>query len=340
MTGLHETQSPYLSVKNLTVAFELGGGRRLTAVHDISFDVGRGEIVGVVGESGSGKSMLAKAILQLVPPPGRITQGSIRIRGTDLLRYSDEEMRLRVRGTEVSMIFQEPLSALNPSFSIRWQIEEVYKLHTRDDRKTRRAKAIDLLRRVSIPDPERRIEEYPHQFSGGMQQRVLIAIALAANPKLLIADEPTTALAVTVQADLMDLLEDMRRATGLAILLISHNLNLITERSDRIMVLYASELMEMGPSGRIAEHPLHPYTIGLMNSVPDIDVENQKITAIPGEMADLSQRSTGCVFRPRCPMAMEVCARVAPELREVEPNHFCRCHLFGAGAPAEVRHAG
>ena len=278
---------PYVAAKNVTIGFELSGGRKLVAVDDVSFEINRGEILGVVGESGSGKTILAKSILQLVPPPGKIEQGSILIDGVDVLQYSDEEMRKHVRGTEVSMIFQEPLSALNPSFSVEWQIEEVFRLHTEHDRNTRRQMAAELLRKVSIPDPERRIKEYPHQFSGGMQQRVLIAIALACDPKLLIADEPTTALDVTVQADIMDLLQKMREETGLAILLISHNLNLVTERSDRIMVLYASQLMEMGLSERIAEHPLHPYTIGLMDSVPDIEVEDQKITAIPGEMPDL-----------------------------------------------------
>ncbi len=321
---------PYVAVKNVTIAFELSGGRKLVAVDDVSFEINRREILGIVGESGSGKTILAKSILQLVPPPGKIEQGSILIDGVDILQYSDEEMRKRVRGTEVSMIFQEPLSALNPSFSVEWQIEEVFKLHREHDRNTRRQMAVELLRKVSIPDPERRIKEYPHQFSGGMQQRVLIAIALACDPKLLIADEPTTALDVTVQADIMDLLQKMREETGLAILLISHNLNLVTERSDRIMVLYASQLMEMGPSARIAERPLHPYTIGLMDSVPDIEVEDQKITAIPGEMPDLTVRRGGCVFQPRCKMAMEVCERIAPELIEVEPRHVCRCHLFSS----------
>ena len=321
---------PYVAAKNVTIGFELSGGRKLVAVDDVSFEINRGEILGVVGESGSGKTILAKSILQLVPPPGKIEQGSILIDGVDVLQYSDEEMRKHVRGTEVSMIFQEPLSALNPSFSVEWQIEEVFRLHTEHDRNTRRQMAAELLRKVSIPDPERRIKEYPHQFSGGMQQRVLIAIALACDPKLLIADEPTTALDVTVQADIMDLLQNMREETGLAILLISHNLNLVTERSDRTMVLYASQLMEMGSSARIAERPLHPYTIGLMDSIPDIEVEDQKITAIPGEMPDLTLRHGGCVFQPRCKMAMEVCERIAPELIEVEPRHACRCHLFSS----------
>lgn len=330
MTQPSHQSDPYVAAKNVTIEFELSGGRKLVAVDDVSFEINRGEILGIVGESGSGKTILAKSILQLVPPPGKIEQGSILIDGVDILQYSDEEMRKRIRGTEVSMIFQEPLSALNPSFSVGWQIEEVFRLHREYDRNTRRQMAVELLRKVSIPDPEQRIKEYPHQFSGGMQQRVLIAIALACDPKLLIADEPTTALDVTVQADIMDLLQKMREETGLAILLISHNLNLVAERSDQIMVLYASQLMEMGPSARIAEHPLHPYTIGLMDSVPDIEVEDQKITAIPGEMPDLTLTRGGCVFQPRCKKAMEVCEHVAPELIEVEPRHICRCHLFSS----------
>lgn len=329
-------KGPYISVRDVSITFDLQGGRKLTAVNDVSFDIYPGEILGVVGESGSGKSMLARSILQLIPPPGRIRNGSILLDGEDILTFSDKQMRERIRGTKISMIFQEPMSALNPSFSVAWQIEEVYRLHTDYAQATRRQNAIELLQKVRIPDAEQRMKEYPHQFSGGMQQRVLIAIALACSPKLLIADEPTTALDVTVQADIMDLLEEMREDSGLAILLISHNLNLVAERSDRIMVMYASRLMEMGPSARIAERPLHPYTIGLMESVPNINAEGQTIAAIPGDMPDLSVANPGCEFQPRCKMAMEICARKAPDWIEVEPGHFCRCHLFGSEHLAEI----
>jgi oligopeptide/dipeptide ABC transporter ATP-binding protein len=283
-----------------------------------------------VGESGSGKTVLAKSLLQLVPEPGVIDAGRVFLNGNDILRFSEKQMRKEIRGTEISMIFQEPMSALNPSFSVRWQIEEVFRLHSNYSRMERHKKAIELLEKVNIADPEIRINEYPHQFSGGMQQRVMIAIALASSPKLLIADEPTTALDVTVQADIMDFLEEIRANTGPSILLISHNLNLVTERSDRIMVMYASRIMEIAETEAIVKNPLHPYTIGLMNSIPDLNIEGQKIVAIPGELPDLSIEEKGCRFYPRCNKAMEICKGCIPELIEVEPNHLCACHLYSA----------
>lgn len=321
----------YMRVEHLTTSFKLPRGKKLIAVDDVSFHVNHQEILGIVGESGSGKSVMAKSLLQLVPAPGSIDGGEVIIDGNNILAYSDKEMRNKVRGTEISMIFQEPMSALNPSFSVQWQIEEVFKLHTKMTKAERYEKTLELLRRVNIPDPEKRMKEYPHQFSGGMQQRVMIAIALASNPKLLIADEPTTALDVTVQADIMDFLEEMRANNGPSIMLISHNLNLVTERSDRIMVMYASNIMEVAESRELVKNPLHPYTIGLMNSVPDIEAEGQKITAIPGELPDLSAERKGCMFCARCDRAMSVCREVAPTMREVTPGHFCRCHLYGEG---------
>jgi len=321
----------YMRVEHLTTSFKLPHGKKLIAVDDVSFHVNHQEILGIVGESGSGKSIMAKSLLQLVPTPGNIDSGAVYIEDNDILQYNDKEMREKVRGTEISMIFQEPMSALNPSFSVQWQIEEVFKLHTKMTKKERYQKTIELLQHVNIPDPEKRMKEYPHQFSGGMQQRVMIAIALASNPKLLIADEPTTALDVTVQADIMDFLEEMRANNGPSILLISHNLNLVTERSDRIMVMYASNIMEIADSRELVKNPLHPYTIGLMNSVPDIENEGQKITAIPGELPDLSAERKGCMFCPRCSRAMPICSEEAPVMREITPGHFCRCHLYGEG---------
>lgn len=221
---MEQKDNVYIQVEHLTTAFKLPRGGKLTAVDDISFNVNKGEILGVVGESGSGKSIMAKSLLQLVPSPGYIENGKVLINGEDVLKYSEKEMRSKVRGTEISMIFQEPMTALNPSFNIQWQIEEVLKLHTKMNKQERYNKVLELLNQVSIPAPEKRMKDYPHQFSGGMQQRVLIAIALASSPRLLIADEPTTALDVTVQADIMDFLEEMRAKEGPSILLISHNL--------------------------------------------------------------------------------------------------------------------
>ena len=319
----------YMRVENLTTSFKLPHGRKLIAVDNVSFHVNHQEILGIVGESGSGKSVMAKSLLQLVPTPGRVESGHVWIDGNDILTYNDRQMRTKVRGTEISMIFQELMTALNPSYTVQWQIDEIFRLHTNYTKEERYQKTIELLRRVNIPDPEKRMKEYPHQFSGGMQQRVMIAIALASNPRLLIADEPTTALDVTVQADIMDFLEQMRRNDGPSILLISHNLNLVTERSDRIMVMYASNIMETAKSSELVKNPMHPYTIGLMNSVPDVDQEGQKITAIPGELPDLSCARTGCMFRDRCSKAMPICSQCAPQLKEVAPDHYCACHLYG-----------
>jgi ABC-type dipeptide/oligopeptide/nickel transport system ATPase component len=257
------TAPPYMSVRNLTTSFPLADGNKLTAVDHVSFDLYQGETLGIVGESGSGKSAMIKSILKLIPKPGRIESGHVYLAGQDILSFTDKQMRKLVRGVEISMIFQEPMTALNPSFTVESQIGEVYKIHTNLNAKERKEKIIELLKKVRIPEPERRMKEYPHQFSGGMRQRVLIALALACNPKVLFADEPTTALDVTVQADIMDLLEMMKSLSGLSIILISHNLNLVTERSDRIIVFYAGSIMEMASSADIAQEPLHPYTAGL-----------------------------------------------------------------------------
>ena len=321
-------KSAYMQVKNLTTSFKLPGGRRLIAVDDVSFYIGNQEILGIVGESGSGKSIMAKSLLKLVPSPGSVDSGEVIIAGENILRYSDLEMRRKIRGKAISMIFQEPMSALNPSYTVQWQIEEVFRLHTNYTRQERRERTLELLNKVSIPAPEKRMKEYPHQFSGGMQQRVMIAIALASNPKLLIADEPTTALDVTVQADIMDLMEEMRADNGPSIMLISHNLNLVTERSDRIMVMYASNVMETAKSSEIVDHPLHPYTVGLMDSVPDMDKVGQKLTAIPGELPNLAMERRGCMFFDRCKSAMPICKERRPILKEVAPDHFCSCHLY------------
>lgn len=318
----------YMSVKNLKTTFQVAGGKKLTAVNDISFDLMSGEILGIVGESGSGKTVMVKSILKLVSAPGKIEAGQVIIDDENILSYTDRQMRTKVRGTKISMIFQEPMTALNPSFSVEWQISEVYRLHTSYTNKERRQNTLRLLEKVNIPDPEKRMKEYSHQFSGGMQQRVLIAIALACNPRVLIADEPTTALDVTVQADIMDLLEKMREKTQLSIILISHNLNLVTERSDRIIVIYAGMTMEIATSAELAENPLHPYTVGLLNSLPNMREDNQKITAIAGELPDLSDETKGCAFWPRCPKAMSQCREAVPELREITKGHFCRCHLY------------
>ena len=321
-----EKREVCLQVRDLKTSFFLNGGRKVVAVDGTSFDIYLGETLGIVGESGSGKSVLIKSILNLIPLPGKIERGEVIYNGQDLLKLSEKEM-LKIRGQDMSMIFQEPMSALNPSFTIAWQIGEVFRLHGKYTKKEIYDKTLDLLEKVRIPDPEKRMKQYPHQFSGGMRQRVLIAISLACNPKILFADEPTTALDVTVQADILDLLEELKAKTGVSIVLISHNLNMVTERSDRIIVIYAGKLQEIASTEEIVNNPLHPYTIGLMNSLPNIADDDQKLVAIPGELPDLTNELPGCTFHPRCSKACERCRVEEPALKEVSPGHLVRCHL-------------
>ena len=318
-------RTKYLEVKNLNTSFFLSGGRKVYAVRDANLELYNKETLGIVGESGSGKSVLVKSIMRLINYPGVIESGEILLNGQNILKLSEKEM-LKIRGRDMSMIFQEPMTALNPSFTIGWQIKEVFKLHGGVPKEKWDEAAIELLKKVKIPDPEKRLNEYPHQFSGGMRQRALIAIALACNPQILFADEPTTALDVTVQADIMDLLDELKRKSNISIVLISHNLNMVTERSDRIIVIYGGQIQESATAEEIVNNPMHPYTIGLMNSLPNIAEKNQKLTAIPGDPPDLTVIPQGCSFAPRCKYATEKCFREQPELVEVKPGHYCKCH--------------
>lgn len=319
-----------LEVKNLKTFFSQGK-KTVRAVNGISFYLKKGEMLGIVGESGSGKSVTAKSIMGIIKPPGKVVDGEILYNGVDLAKVPKKKMK-NYRGSDLAMIFQEPLSALNPSFSIGWQIEESYRLHGGDvTKEERKKKVIEMLEKVKIPDAERRAKEYPHQFSGGMRQRALIAIALACTPKILFADEPTTALDVTVQADIMDLLAELRRDMNLSIIFISHNFNLVAQRCERIMVMYAGTLVESATSKTLLEDAKHPYTNGLLNSIPDIDRPDQKLKAIPGDIADLTDDVKGCVFAPRCSFATERCFREKPELKPVGEEHYCACHLCDEG---------
>ena len=321
--------TPILAVRNLETCFTQGK-KVVRAVNKISFDLWRGEMLGIVGESGSGKSVTARSILRIIKAPGKIVGGEVFYEGVDLMKVPLRKMK-KYRGNHLAMIFQEPLSALNPSFTVGWQVEESYMLHQRHFRhKERRQKVIQMLERVKIPDPERRAGEYPHQFSGGMRQRALIATALACNPAVLFADEPTTALDVTVQADIMDLLAELRRDLHLSIVLISHNLNLVAQRCERILVMYAGTIVEMADSAELLQNTCHPYTIGLLNSIPDVD-SNARLVAIPGDIADLTDDVEGCVFAPRCAKAMDICIKCRPEMRTVGRGHTCACHLYAEG---------
>jgi oligopeptide/dipeptide ABC transporter ATP-binding protein len=286
----------------------------------------------VVGESGCGKSVLALSILRLVPsPPGRIAGGEILLNGRNLLALSEEEMR-KIRGREISMIFQEPMTSLNPVFRVGEQIAEVFRLHQGMDRRQALAQSTEMLRMVGIPSPEKRVRDYPHQMSGGMRQRVMIAIALACRPRVMLADEPTTALDVTTQAQMIDLIAALRAETGAAVILITHDLGVVAEAAETVAVMYAGQIVEHGSVRDLFSTPLHPYTLGLMNSVPRMNGPAGReafLKAIPGVVPPLYDLPTGCRFRDRCPDAFPLCRERAPILEEIVSGHDCRCWLHG-----------
>src|SRR6266481_6161136 len=306
------------------------------AVDGVSFHVFPGETLAIVGESGCGKSVTALSILRLIPsPPGRIVSGAIHFAGRDLLGLGEAQMR-EVRGNEISMIFQEPMTSLNPVLTIGHQIAETLTLHQGLSRRAALAKAVEMLRLVHIPEAERRIAEYPHQLSGGMRQRVMIAMALACNPKLLIDDEPTTALDVTIQAQILDLMLDLKRRVGAAIILITHDLGVVAEVAERVMVMYAGRKVEEAPVAELFRSPRHPYTQGLLGALPKLGSSltgaARRLTEIPGQVPSLKKRIEGCVFAGRCSLATDLCRQVAPGLEEKGPRHIAACHY----APKEA----
>jgi oligopeptide/dipeptide ABC transporter ATP-binding protein len=311
-----------LEIKNLKLDF-IAGDRSLRAVDDVSITIDAGETVTLVGESGCGKSVTALSIARLVPmPPAKYVGGQILLNGRDVLQMSKTDLR-GIRGGVVSYVFQDPSASLNPVFRVGNQIKESLKLHR--PAKATNEEVIRLLKLVGIPAPESRIKDYPHQMSGGMQQRVMIAMALASEPKLLVADEPTTALDVTIQAQILDLLLDLKKRLGMSILLITHNLGIVGDIADRVAVMYAGQVVEMSPALELLKRPLHPYTKALMNSVPKLSGNMQRLTAIPGNVPSLGNFPPGCRFFPRCPSAHPECATTAPQLMEVEPNRWVRC---------------
>jgi len=315
---------PLLEVRELQTHFFTDDGV-IRAVDGVSFAIEPGETLAVVGESGSGKSVTSLSILRLIAsPPGRIVGGAIRFRGRDLLTLSDAEMR-SIRGREISMIFQEPMTSLNPVYTCGEQILEVLMLHEKLDRPTARARTIDLLRLVGIPSPEQRVDEYPHQMSGGMRQRVMIAMALACRPALLIADEPTTALDVTIQAQILDLLKGLRQELGMAVLLITHDLGVVAETADRVAVMYAGQVVEYCDVRPAFRSTRHPYTAGLLASLPKLGAETERLRVIPGNVPNPARFPSGCRFHPRCPIAVERCRTEMPALRDVGGGHLARC---------------
>jgi peptide/nickel transport system ATP-binding protein len=313
-----------LEVRELMTHFFTDDGV-VRAVDGVSYAVHAGETLAVVGESGSGKSVTALSILRLVAtPPGRIVGGSIRFRGRDLLSLSEAEMRA-IRGKEISMIFQEPMTSLNPVYTCGEQILEVLVLHEKLSRSAARERAIELLKKVGIPSPEQRVDDYPHQMSGGMRQRVMIAMALACKPALLIADEPTTALDVTIQAQILELLKRLRRELGMAVLLITHDLGVVAETADRVAVMYAGQVVEYCGVRDAFRSTRHPYTAGLLASLPRLGAERDRLRVIPGNVPNPVRFPTGCRFHPRCPIAVERCRVEMPALRDVGGGHLARC---------------
>jgi oligopeptide/dipeptide ABC transporter ATP-binding protein len=319
--------STLLKVEDLTTVFEVDG-RSLPAVDHVTLEVREGETLGLVGESGCGKSVTALSILRLVQPPGRIAQGAIHFRGRDLLRLSERDMR-RVRGAEISLIFQEPMTALNPVFTIGDQVAEALIVHDKASRRDAMRRAVELLDAVKITEPDRRVHDYPHQLSGGMRQRVLIAMALACNPSLVIADEPTTALDVTIQAQILDLLREMKTRFNLSLLLITHDLGVIAETADRVAVMYAGRIVEEGPVGAIFHDAKHPYTRGLLASIPG-GTPGARLRAIQGSVPDIGALPRGCAFAPRCPDRFDRCETAPPERTALGDDRSVRCYLHGA----------
>ncbi len=302
------------------------------AVDDVSFAIGQGEVLGIVGESGCGKSVTAQSIMRLIPePPGKIVNGKILFDGIDMTRLPMEDMR-SIRGNRISMIFQEPMTSLNPVYTIGNQISEMFRLHEKRSRTESWERSIEMLKKVQIPAPEKRVYEYPHQLSGGMRQRAMIAMALACNPEILIADEPTTALDVTIQAQILDLMMQLQQDYNSAIMMITHDLGVIAEIAGRIEVMYAGKVVEEGTTGAIFEDPKHPYTRGLLKSIPKLGERAQtgrrRLQEITGIVPSLYELPAGCRFYPRCPQAMEVCNQSIPALIDVDESHRVRCYLY------------
>ncbi len=325
-----KTKKPLLEVKNLKTYFYTEDGV-VKAVDGVDFYVNPGEVMGLVGESGCGKSVTSLSIMRLISPPGKIVSGEILFEGKDLVRASEDEM-IQVRGNRVSMIFQQPQTALNPVFKVGDQIAEVLSIHQSMSKEKGRARAVELLQMVGIPDPARRAEAYPHELSGGQAQRVMIAMALACVPDLLIADEPTTALDVTIQAQILDLMRNLRQNIGTAIILITHDLGVVAEMAERIAVMYAGYIVEQADVQPLFETPLHPYTQGLIGSIPVLGKLKDRLEVIPGSVPNLVNLPVGCRFAPRCrartEYALAICTEKEPELFTHSPNHLVRCWLY------------
>ena len=315
-----------LSVKNLSTEFPVKKGI-VRAVEDVSFDVDAGEILAIVGESGSGKSVTSLSVMGLLAEPGHVAGGSMEFEGKDLTKLSEKQYR-ELRGNDMAMIFQEPMTSLNPVYRVGKQITEAIRTHEKVSKAEAKTRAVDLLRKVCIPSPEARINDYPHQMSGGMRQRVMIAMALACNPKLLIADEPTTALDVTIQAQILDLLRRLRDDTGMAVLLITHDLGVVSETADRVVVMYCGQVVEEADVRELFDHPMHPYTLGLLKSIPRLeDDDTKRLYMIKGMVPNPLEMPPGCHFSDRCDSCMDICRQQIPDLVDLD-GHKVRCFLY------------
>jgi oligopeptide/dipeptide ABC transporter ATP-binding protein len=343
MSALKPEKQTLLEVKNLRTHFFTDDGV-VHAVDGVDLTIRSGEVLGLVGESGCGKSITSLSIMRLIAPPGKILEGQILLDGADLLELPEHEM-MKVRGNRISMIFQQPQTALNPVFRAGDQIAEVLSIHQDFGKEAGQARAVELLKMVGIPDAERRAQSFPHELSGGMAQRVMIAMALACVPELLIADEPTTALDVTIQAQILDLILDLREKMGTSVLLITHDLGVIAEMAERVAVMYAGEIVEQSDCQELFDHPLHPYTVGLIGSIPILGKIKDRLDVIPGNVPNLVNLPSGCRFAPRCAARIKhgltICTEQDPSLAEVKPGHFVRCWLYesteGHRAPLKAR---
>jgi len=332
-------KKPILQVKDLRTYFYTEDGI-VKAVDGVSFEVYEGETLGIVGESGCGKSVTSLSILRLLDERGKIESGQIVYKDKNLLELSEDEMR-KIRGNEIAMIFQEPMTALNPVYTIGDQIMEAIILHQKLPKDEARKLAIEMLRKVGIPEPEKRVDEYPHELSGGMRQRAMIAMSLSCNPSILIADEPTTALDVTIQAQILELMKQLQNEYGMSIIMITHDLGVIAEMSDRVLVMYAGKAMEYAGVRELFKNPKHPYTWGLMNSIPRLDAEYERLNAIPGTVPDALHFPEGCRFHTRCELATDRCRVEEPPLEEVAPGHFSACwHIDKLEAAIAVQREG
>ena len=320
-----------LDVRNLTTRFFTDDGI-VIAVDNVSFQLKEREILGIVGESGSGKSVTCMSTMRLIPiPPGEITEGKVLLKGNDILQYTEKQMQ-DVRGNEIAMIFQEPMTALNPVYTVGTQIMEAIRQHKKVSREEARKQAINLLKQVGIPSPETRIDDYPHQLSGGMRQRVVIAIALAGDPSILIADEPTTALDVTIQAQILKLIKDIKEKRNMSVILITHDLGVIAQTCDRVLVMYGAEIVEEAPVRDLYKNPLHPYTNGLLTSIPKMDEDVERLNVIEGMIPNPYDLPPGCRFCARCKNAQDICKTEKPQLREICAERYVACHF-----PYEVK---